>query len=78
MDLAKIYEFELEEFLYVKNGVLKYQIFVGNDDKSRDFLHCVLSHVINPTSRMYGDQFTVYNDTGFTQCLVLQVKVERD
>ena len=27
MDIAKRYEFELEESCYVKNGVLKYRIF---------------------------------------------------
>ena len=27
MDIAKLYEFELEESSYVKNEVLKYQIF---------------------------------------------------
>ena len=39
MDIAKLYEFELDESWFVKNGVLKYWTFVGNDGKSRDLSH---------------------------------------
>ena len=69
MGIAKLHEFELEELLFVHNGLLKYRIFFkgmsdDNLDKSRDSSRSVSSHVVGLTLRMIESITTSWEGWG--------------